>query len=66
MLEDLWTLILYTVQSLGVWIYLFMMESGYVQGKKYTALKGKSLYLILGGFCLLFITVFPPEMPNIS
>ena len=34
------------------------MESRSLQGKKYAALKGKSLYLILGGFCLLFITSF--------
>lgn len=37
---------------------LSVMESRYLQGKKYVAFKGKSLCLILGGFCLLFITSF--------
>ena len=31
--------------------------------KKHTALKGKSLYLLLGGFCLLFFTSFSPRCP---
>lgn len=41
-----------------------MMESGYLQAKKYATLKGKSLYLILGGFCLLFITRFVHPPPK--
>lgn len=34
------------------------MEPDYLQDKEYEALKRRSLYLILGGLCLLFIIFF--------
>lgn len=39
-----------------------MMDSGYLQGKEYASLKGKSLYLILGGSVSYLPQVYSP--PN--
>lgn len=40
------------------------MDSGYLQGKEYASLKGKSLYLILGGSVSYLPQVYsPPKCP---